>query len=55
MSHTSTVEMSNGMQMITEIEEFTVNSDVKDSLFDLPDEIKELKEDAKSDDKEADK
>ena len=49
MSHVSTVELPQGMQMITKIGSYKVNGDVKKELFDLPEEIKALK--AKDDDK----
>ena len=44
MSHVSTVELPQGMQMITKINAYDVNGDVKKDLFDLPEEIQALKE-----------
>lgn len=49
MSHLSTVELPQGMQMITKIDNYKINGDVKKDLFDLPEDIKALKD--KSDDK----
>ena len=45
MSHATTVELPQGMQMITEIETFEANGKIDEKLFELPEEIKELKED----------
>lgn len=43
--HSTTAELPMGISMVTEIESYDVNGKVDEKLFELPDEIKELKED----------
>jgi len=45
MSHSTTIELPTGMSMITEIETYEANGEIDKSLFEIPDAIKELKED----------
>ena len=49
MSKVSTVELPQGMQMVTKMDEIKVNGDIDNKLFDLPAEIEELKEESSSD------
>ncbi len=49
MSQVSTVELPQGMQMVTKMDEIKINSDIDSKLFDLPASIEELKKDESSD------
>ncbi|MGI9517625.1 MAG: hypothetical protein ACR2NP_11300 [Pirellulaceae bacterium] len=42
MPHATTVELPNGMSLVTEVEKMEANSVIEDSVFALPDEIKDL-------------
>jgi hypothetical protein len=50
MSHATTVELPQGMQMITKIDSFETNGEIDEKLFELPEEIKELKGDKQDED-----
>ena len=43
MAHSTTVELPNGMSLVTEVESMEANGEIDSSKFDLPEEIKALK------------
>ncbi len=49
MSHSTTVELPTGVQMITELTDIDINGKVDEKLFELPEDIQKLKKESAGD------